>query len=183
MILLSPPGRQPDLMSRLTAGFAIVVVVFGGGCVGVRREAAKTSEPAPASISSTPQAPPTASATAAPTPRVVSGFVSFETPSRNIRCGLTGDSVRCDPTNHTWTTPPKPASCEFDWGGSLGVSATGAAHFDCVSDALPPGAVLPYGQSIRDGSIVCESSASGVKCTSQQSGHGFTVSRERYTLY
>ena len=155
----------------------VIALLLVGACTS------KSPVAAPATTTPAEKAAPSPPATPAPTPRVVTGFASFVMPSRNISCELTGDAVRCDPALHIWTTPPKPSSCEFDWGGSLGVSATGAAHFLCVSDAVPPGSVLPYGQSIRDGAIVCESSASGVKCTSQSTGHGFTLSREAYTLY
>jgi len=152
--------------------FALLLLA---ACSSKTPAAGPATAPVPSTVAATP--------TPAATPRVVSGFTSFLTPSRNIRCELTGDAVRCDPTNHTWAVPAKPADCEFDWGGSLGVSAQGNAHFLCVSDAIPEGPVLAYGQSIRDGPILCESSPAGVKCTSQQSGHGFTVSREIYTFY
>ena len=57
-----------------------------------------------------------------------SAAVSFHSPSGNIRCVI-GEKVytRCDITQRDWRPPPKPSSCEFDWGNTLEVGLKGAA--------------------------------------------------------
>ncbi|RLV50699.1 hypothetical protein D9V37_01655 [Nocardioides mangrovicus] len=43
-------------------------------------------------------------------------------------------------------------------------------------------AVLSYGTSVRIGPVECTSASSGVSCENHDTGRGFTLSRERYTL-
>ena len=42
---------------------------------------------------------------------------------------------------------------------------------------------LPYGGSITAGQMSCESAESGISCRDAESGTGFTISREAYTLF
>ena len=44
---------------------------------------------------------------------------SFRSPSGNISCYIVADGVRCDIVRRDWEPPPKPASCEFDYGHGL----------------------------------------------------------------
>jgi hypothetical protein len=112
-------------------------------------------------------------------------FEQFHTPSGNINCGIGGGSVRCDTTEHTWPVPPKPATCEFDWGGSVGVGRKDPAEFLCVSDAVggPDSQVLGYGERISVNRFRCASKTKGVRCVNRKSGHGFFVSRETVRLF
>jgi hypothetical protein len=104
----------------------------------------------------------------------------FHSPSGNIRCMIDRTSfTRCDITNRDWSPPPKPRSCEFDWGNTLEVGLRGRGRFGCVSDAVEPGRVLAYGESISRGRFRCRSRRSGMRCTNTRNGHGFAVSRER----
>ncbi len=62
--------------------------------------------------------------TAAPTHASArSQYVEFRSPSKNIYCHISGaahyNEARCDIHQHTFHAPPKPASCQFDWGQSL----------------------------------------------------------------
>ena len=52
----------------------------------------------------------------------------FESPSHNIGCYLSKSGVRCDIRQHAWKAPPKPKSCDVDWGSGLevGAAASGA---------------------------------------------------------
>jgi hypothetical protein len=93
------------------------------------------------------------------------------------------DLVRCDTLSHTWSPPPKPADCQFDWYGSFGVDSADPARFLCVSDAVQTGPVLPYGEAIRHREIVCQSLTDGIRCFSRPSGRGFRVSRQSYSLF
>jgi hypothetical protein len=108
----------------------------------------------------------------------------FESPSRNIGCVLFAQGARCDIRNHSWPLPKRPKSCEFDYGGSLFIGATGRGEYGCVSDsALDAGPVLPYGESIRKGRFLCTSEEVGVRCVNRRNGHGFLLSRQRVRLF
>jgi hypothetical protein len=109
-----------------------------------------------------------------------SAAVSFHSPSGNIRCVIAAKIyTRCDITNRDWSPPPKPRSCEFDWGNTLEVGLRGKGKFGCVSDAIDPGRVLSYGESIARGRFRCRSRRSGMRCVNTRTGHGFALSRER----
>lgn len=110
-------------------------------------------------------------------------FKGFETPSHNIGCILTEQTARCDIRDHSWPTPKKPKSCEFDYG-ALFIGKQGKGEFGCVSDsAMGAGPVLPYGESIRKGRFVCSSEEAGVRCVNRRNGHGFFVSKQRVRLF
>jgi len=109
-----------------------------------------------------------------------SAATSFHSPSGNIRCVIDGTSfTRCDITNRDWSPPPKPQSCEFDWGNSLGLGLRGPGRFLCVSDAVDSGRTLDYGKSIKRGRFRCRSRMTGMRCVNVRNGHGFAVSKQR----
>jgi hypothetical protein len=109
-----------------------------------------------------------------------SAAVSFHSPSGNIRCVIAPKTyTRCDITSRAWRPPPKPRTCEFDWGNTLEVGLRGRGKFGCVSDAIDPGRVLPYGESITRGRFRCRSRTSGMRCVNTRNGHGFALSRQR----
>jgi hypothetical protein len=110
---------------------------------------------------------------------------SFRSPSSNIGCGVDAAATRCDIRQRSWSPPPKPASCDLDWGNGVQVSGDGPGGFACAGDTVfdPAAPVLAYGQRTRQGSTVCESAEAGVTCTNEASGHGFFLSRERYRLF
>ena len=109
-----------------------------------------------------------------------SAAVSFHSPSGNIRCLIAAKTfTRCDITARDWRPPPKPRSCEFDWGNTLEVGIRGRGRFGCVSDAIDPGRVLAYGEAIQRGRFRCRSRRSGMRCVNTRNGHGFALSRER----
>jgi hypothetical protein len=108
-------------------------------------------------------------------------FTGFQSPSGNIGCviGRRG-GVRCDIRNRDWSPPPKPASCQLDWGFGLTVGSRGRGRFVCAGDTtLGQGRRLAYGDAIRRGRYRCVSRRSGMRCTNRRNGHGFSLSRER----
>ncbi len=108
---------------------------------------------------------------------------SFSSPSKRISCAVFDDVLRCDVLQYAWKNlPPKPASCDFDWGGAVALTATGRPRHLCVSDAVDRGKVLTYGKSWRFGSFRCTMRTSGVTCTNR-SRHGFELARERYRFF
>ena len=104
-------------------------------------------------------------------------FRQFIMPSRNIACGGDGTFLRCDILHHAWKAPAKPRSCEFDWGGAIGMTRRGRVKFQCVSDSMFNDHVLKYGRTWRNGRFTCTSRRSGLRCTNA-AHHGFKVSRQ-----
>ena len=103
-------------------------------------------------------------------------------PSRNIECAEFRDAratLRCDIRRGLKPLPPKPASCEFDWGAGFIMDRRGRAHVSCVSDSIhsPSARVLRYGTTWRRDGFVCVSRRTGLRCRNA-SGHGFFLSRE-----
>jgi Family of unknown function (DUF6636) len=103
---------------------------------------------------------------------------SFRTPSRHIYCIYTPQPalLRCD-VNFETRFRHKPASCEFDWGRSVGLSKTGRARVLCVSDSTysPHAQVIAYGTTRRFGPFTCTSRRTGLTCRSGKR-HGFMLS-------
>src|SRR5512133_3945303 len=121
--------------------------------------------------------------TTAVAPAGAAALVGFHSPSGNIRCDIIKIGVRCDIQQKSWKSPPKPSSCEFDWGGSIFLSRHGKPQFLCVSDATVQGPALAYGDSISRHRFRCKSLTSGIRCVNKRNGHGFKLSRERYRLF
>ena len=109
----------------------------------------------------------------------------FRTPSGNIACAQEGARVRCDILATTNRRPPRPASCEFDWG--FAYAAQRGWHRGrrlCVSDTVndPTLPVLAYGHSWSAAGVRCRSRVSGLTCTNPR-GHGFFLSKARQRLF
>ena len=112
-------------------------------------------------------------------------LVGFTSPSGNIGCILSDGTVRCDVGERDWAPPPRPSDCpDFtDYGQGITLGTTGRASFVCAGDtALGSGPALPYGQFEAGGGVSCTSEPSGMRC-SNSDGHGFTISRQAYTLF
>ncbi len=109
----------------------------------------------------------------------------FVTDDGNIACIMRSKFVRCDVTKHKWTAPPKPKSCEFDYGSSLYLSTQeGKAGFACVSDATGATMEYPAGTRFQTGDNVCRLRKNGkVKCENKAGGYGFTVGQKRYDVF
>ncbi len=116
-------------------------------------------------------------------PLVASAAEGFQTPSGNIHCSIMGDGLRCDILNRSYTPPPRPRSCGFDWGGSVTITPRGAALL-CVSDSVvnPEFPRLAYGTSWEGKGVSCISTQAGLRC-SNAAGQGFDLSRARLSLF
>jgi hypothetical protein len=114
-----------------------------------------------------------------PSPVATAGDdAQFRTPSGAIGCGYYDGVLRCDVAGGVVPLPPRPRSCELDWGQGFNVRAHGAATVVCAGDtALDPHApVVRYGTTLRRGGIACSSSPNGLHCTNADR-HGFFISR------
>jgi hypothetical protein len=107
----------------------------------------------------------------------------FATPTRNIACVVRDGEARCDVVERTWSAPPKPDDCPFDWGPTLGLQGSSSGRFVCVSDSVfdAPDTV-PWGSAVRSGSVICEVRVEGVTCWTD-AGHGFSLSKESYQFF
>jgi hypothetical protein len=116
---------------------------------------------------------------------------AFQTPSRNIGCtyvpafaGSPRPSLRCDIGGGLHPLPPRPKSCDLDWGYGYETAGTGLARPFCAGDTArdPRAGVLAYDRSWRRRPFRCTSQRAGLRCTNG-SRHGFFLSRERsYTF-
>lgn len=109
----------------------------------------------------------------------------FTSPSGNISCMLYDDLLRCDIQERDWSPPPRSADCPdfINYGQGISIQPTGPAYFVCAGDTtFGGGTPLPYGQYQARAGMSCNSEPSGMRC-SNSDGHGFTLSRQAYTLF
>ncbi len=120
-------------------------------------------------------------------PHTVGAVPSFLTPSHNIGCLVTSDAARCDIRQHSYKSPPKPDTCNGDYGQSIEVTREGVAGFICVTDTVvnPKAPILKYGTSTVVGDFGCTSTEAGIHCYYLKSdpAHGFDLSREQPALF
>lgn len=110
----------------------------------------------------------------------------FTTPSGNLGCLFDdhrGAHVRCDRLQMDRVPAGRPAGCDFDWGHSVELYATGPGALACTSDTVmgiggetDGSRVLPYGDAVRYRGIACLSTERGLLCVNGF-GHGFTLAR------
>jgi hypothetical protein len=168
---------MPVVHARRALGLALLSALAATGCTG------GGGEPGPS-----PTTPAKVGLGEAPTPianttRKVTE-ANFLAPSGNIGCYLAVDSARCDIIKRQWTAPPKPADCELDWGNGISIYRAESATFTCAGDTvLGAKDMLPYGQSVRSGDFVCDSTVALIRCSNLSSGHGFTLSVQQYTTF
>jgi hypothetical protein len=113
-----------------------------------------------------------------------SAFKGFVSPTRNIGCVMDTQAVRCDIRDHSWQSPPKPKSCDVDYGGGVAVGRSGKASIVCAGDTtLEAGPVLAYGESIAKGRFRCTSMETGMRCVNKRNGHGFLLSKQSVRLF
>ena len=128
------------------------------------------------------------------------GVTEFSTPSGNIACGMFGATgatgatggaagageVACTVARFSFSTPPKPASCQMNWGASwLSIQSGQVVRGLCLGGPpfAPISTVLPYGSTIAHGSLTCRSESAFLACADTSSGHGFAVDRATARIY
>ena len=111
-------------------------------------------------------------------------FYYFRMPSNNIYCaymkggGFTPE-LRCDSRTPIKPLPPKPKSCQFDWGAGYSLTPRGRAKVLCISDSVyKNGApVLRYGKTWHKDAFTCVSKQIGLRCVNA-ARHGFFLSKQ-----
>ena len=119
------------------------------------------------------------------------GFVTFQSPSSNIMCGIFADpnqgGVRCDIGEWTFSAPPPQDCGALDYRGGIaqvgpdGAGQIGACASDTLADRSNP--VLGYGQTAGAGRYACVSAEDGVTCANIDTGHGFRVAKASYQVF
>ena len=185
---------RPIVRLVVAAALAVAMAGCGGSGSGSGHHtgaSAPATTTTAAGLSPGPSSPPvtsssSASSSASPgstVPLGDHGPQQFRLPSGNIGCFLDPTVVRCDIGQRDWVAPPKPASCQLDYGNGISLDANGAV-IACAGDTGLGGPdVLDYGQSAQRGPFTCASSQAGVSCRDTINGHGFDLSRQAYKLY
>ena len=114
----------------------------------------------------------------------------FQSPSGNIHCMADDDpsegGVRCDILQMSRISfPDKPDDCNLDWGRAFYVGAAEPSTPACAGDIIvnPDSRVLEYGERLLVGDyIVCYSEKTGMECQNSR-GSGFSLSRQKQTVY
>ncbi|MCU0314693.1 MAG: hypothetical protein MUC84_11620 [Solirubrobacteraceae bacterium] len=110
----------------------------------------------------------------------------FRTVSGTIACAASGSSLRCDIRKVTGQVPPKPSSCELDWGLFFGVTTTARRGTRlCAGDTVlgVPLAPLYPNRTFRHRSITCRATGrASVRCANR-GGHGFALTAARQRLF
>jgi len=164
----------------LAAAFALPTALLVGCGSEEEPSGAAADAVVPAASSDAASATPAAQS---PEPEVGS-LTMFRMPSGNIGCAIRAGGVDCDVAGPTFAPPPRPTSCEGDWGQSVTLDAK-RARFVCATDTPfdPESPVLAYGTQTRAKGYVCSSSREGLRCEHTGGGHGFTLSRSSYRLF
>jgi len=110
--------------------------------------------------------------------------VQFKVPSGNIGCIVDSLGARCDINKRSWKPPPKPRSCDGDYGQGLAVEKRGRGDLVCAGDTVLFGRkTVGYGDSVTRGRFRCRVKRSGVRCVNTRSRHGFSLSRQGYSRF
>jgi hypothetical protein len=110
----------------------------------------------------------------------------FQSPSHNIGCVMAAKAVRCDIRNHSWPTPPKPPSCDVDYGQGVAIGTRNRpGSYVCAGDTVldPSARVLAYGDRISNHRFRCASKSKGMRCVNKKTKHGFFLSAQDVRLF
>jgi hypothetical protein len=117
------------------------------------------------------------------------GADTFRSPSGNIRCAYEHYSfapvdLRCDILTGVKPLPPRPKSCDVDWGVGYVMRQRGPARVLCAGDTVadPKAKVLAYGATRQYGVFRCTSARAGLRCVNS-TGNGFFLSKRRSYAY
>ncbi len=193
-------GGPSEKKADSTSG--VVTTAPGAGANGTIPAPEGDDQTVVSSTTATPDttAPIAPLTTAAPTRTVK--LEQFQTPTKNIACAATGEDVRCDIEEKSWSPPPRPASCDrdFDWGNGFSILPSGTTTGNCATGNCATGncatgncatdtvlnkenPVLAYGEASTIGAITCVSRLDGLTCTHARTKQGFFLSRDSYKQF
>jgi hypothetical protein len=116
---------------------------------------------------------------------IASDGIAFQVPSGNIHCRADSVYLDCEIAASNAKLPPKPKSCDLDWGYRFVMSPNGRAERACHGDALgrnPKHPILSYGKTWRKNGFTCVSKPTGLTCKNQD-GHGWTLSKNKQQFF
>jgi hypothetical protein len=109
-------------------------------------------------------------------------LAEFASPSRNITCQITSAGASCGIAQLNQQPAPV-EGCDGTTGYVVALDAEGQVSLPCVPASEQPKkaakrmAVLEYGDSITEGDFTCSSADTGMSCTYDPSGRGFSLAR------
>jgi hypothetical protein len=105
-------------------------------------------------------------------------------PSGDIHCVVSRGWLRCDALNFTYQRPPRPRSCDLDYGGAVTLGPLGAPELICHADTVanPAAPVLGYGQAWQITGLTCTATQLVLRCMNGE-GRGFEMARARLVLF
>jgi hypothetical protein len=179
------------VQSRWFAALGAVAALMVTGCGGQSEPDAPVPSVAPASPTtaggdaqaSPPASPTQTSGSFTITELPTDQDYSFLSPTGNIGCVMSSQSVRCDIVERTYPDPPRPPGCELAYGNTLFLDAAGAQP-GCVGDTIiSPGApTLGYGTGRKMAGFTCTMAEVGVRCENA-SGSGFALARSTFETF
>jgi hypothetical protein len=107
----------------------------------------------------------------------------MRTPSGGIGCEFRPQPpvrLRCDVNGGVRPIPPRPETCQFEWGPGFEMGRKSRPEIVCGSDTvnLAPQTTLAYGETWRRPGFTCVSRRSGLTCRNT-GRHGFFLSTQR----
>ncbi|SPT52945.1 Uncharacterised protein [Actinomyces bovis] len=126
----------------------------------------------------------TTPALASPAPEGAKRARLIDTPSQNISCEFHEHDVSCSILERLYAENGQEDCDSQHFSITVGDAAPQLA---CAQQFLGvPGQQvtrIDYGSSAKNGVFACTSQTTGLTCWNQQTGHGFTISRERYSTF
>ncbi|MGF0116242.1 hypothetical protein ACQFYA_07925 [Promicromonospora sp. Marseille-Q5078] len=183
-----PPPRAPGRRRRLSGGWIAfiavdVVLVVAMVVFAVQMFTAPSPGGAQAGADTAASPTPSASASAsAEAPMQGEPLAHFAAPSTNITCSIYADGASCGIAELNQQPAPT-EGCDGTTGYVVTVDADGKVAQPCVPAKDQPKAaggdvdVLDYGDSITEGDFTCRSEDTGMSCTHDPSGNGFSLAR------
>lgn len=113
-----------------------------------------------------------------PAPEDALSMTEFSSPTGNINCQLTDESLACTVIDFEFEAPE---GCTD--GVTVRVEADGSPEFDCSAAVGSQGQSLDYGEVTGNDEFVCQAHEMYFDCWSQVTGNGFEIAREYYDLY
>ncbi|MCZ2261909.1 hypothetical protein [Isoptericola sp. QY 916] len=181
-----PPPAAPRRRRRLSAGWIafiavdvvliVTMVVLAVQMFGAPSPTAPQAGGAPVAS----QEPSASASEEAPMQGEV--LARFAAPSKNITCSIYDDGVSCGIAQLNQQPAPM-EGCDGTTGYVVTVDGEGKVAQPCVpKDQQPKAAgddadVLEYGDSITEGDYTCTSEDTGMSCTHDPTGNGFSLAR------
>ncbi len=106
----------------------------------------------------------------------------FASPSRNITCQITSAGASCGIAELDQQPAPV-EGCDGTTGYVVALDGEGQVSLPCVPSSEQPkkapgsADVLEYGESVTEGDYTCSSAETGMSCTYDPSGRGFSLAR------